>query len=257
MSTDMQHAAPAPAQSQANGELASRLDELSAKVDLIADELILQRQAREKWSELGESLTPVTAQAMELASNELTALNEEVTLDDLTHFLRTLAVSLPQLTSTLEQLDTVAGLTQELTKLSGPAMASLTEALQSADEKGYFAFARQGRFVAERVMTEFSEDDVHALGDNIVTILTAVKEMTQPEVMQLVQRTAVTVQDSDEVPTEPPSLFTLAKSLRDPTTRAGLARVLAMLHTVGETSSPAAPVTQSQTQTKTTAQQRR
>ena len=225
----------------ADADVMARLDRLSAQVDQIGQELRLQREAREKWSELGESLTPVTAQAMELVSAELTTLNEEVTLADLTSFLRTLAVSLPQLTNALEQLNALSDLAQELTALSGPALATLTQALQSAEENGYFAFARQGRFVAERVVTQFSEDDVHALGDNIVTILTAVKEMTQPEVMQLVQRTAVTVQDSEDVGQDPPSLFSLAKSLRDPTTRAGLSRVIAMLNTVGESNSKPNP----------------
>ena len=37
--------------------------------------------------------------------------------------------------------------------------------------------------IADRVVTEFTEEDVKALGDNVVTILNAVKEMTQPEVM--------------------------------------------------------------------------
>jgi uncharacterized protein YjgD (DUF1641 family) len=113
-------------------------------------------------------------------------------------------------------------------------MAKLTEILAVAEDKGYFAFARQGGLIADRVVTEFSEDDVAALGDNVVTILNAVKEMTQPEVMGLVQRTALTVQDVEEEHLEPPSMFALLKSMRDPQTRRGLARVMSMLHTVGE-----------------------
>jgi len=67
-----------------------------------------------------------------------------------------------------------------------------------------------------------------------VTILNAVKEMTQPEVMGLVQRTAISVQDVEETHMEPPSMFALLKQMRDPQTRRGLARVMTMLHTVGE-----------------------
>ena len=88
-----------------------------------------------------------------------------------------------------------------------------------------------------------SEDDVAALGDNVVTILNAVKEMTQPEVMGLVQRTAISVQDVEEAHIEPPSMFALLKQMRDPQTRRGLARVMAMLHTVGE-EHPSTPTTE-------------
>jgi hypothetical protein len=91
-------------------------------------------------------------------------------------------------------------------------MAKVTDMLTAADEKGYFAFAREGSKIADRVVTEFSEEDVQALGDNVVTILNAVKEMTQPEVMGLVQRTAISVQDVEEAHIEPPSMFALLKS---------------------------------------------
>ena len=83
-------------------------------------------------------------------------------------------------------------------------------------------------------MTTYSQQDVRALGDNVVTILDAVKELTQPEVMALLNRTALTIQEVEEEHVEPPSMFALVKSMRDPQTRRGLARVLSMLHTVGE-----------------------
>ena len=44
------------------------------------------------------------------------------------------------------------------------------------EREGYFAFARGGWRIVERIVTEFSEDDVNALGDNIVTILNTVKQ---------------------------------------------------------------------------------
>ena len=73
----------------------------------------------------------------------------------------------------------------------------------------------------------------------MVTILDAVKEMTQPEIMGMVRRTAMTVQEGEDVHTEPPSMFALLKSMRDPQTRRRLARVMSMLHTVGEEHLPA------------------
>lgn len=215
-------------------DLADRIDVLSEQVAMIAEELRLQRESREKWTELNETLVPVTQGAMDMATRELEDLSQDVTIEDAAEFARTFARSLPQLQALLAQLDSLTELTATLTSLSGPGMAKVTEVLQVADDKGYFAFARQGGLIADRVVTEFSEDDVAALGDNVVTILNAVKEMTQPEVMGLVQRTALTVQDVEEEHLEPPSMFALLKSMRDPQTRRGLARVMSMLHTVGE-----------------------
>ena len=211
-----------------------RLDRLTMQVEWIAEQIALQNQAREQWTELADTLVPVTRGAMDVATRELDELSEDVTIDDAARFARTLARSLPRLEVLLSQLDSVAELTHELNSLSGAAMAKLTDTLQVAEEKGYFAFARQGGRIADRIVVEFSEEDIAALGDNVVTILDAVKEMTQPEVMGLVRRTAMTVQDGEDVHMDPPSMFALLKSMRDPQTRRGLARMLSMLHTIGE-----------------------
>ena len=209
-----------------------RLDRLSVQMDFIVSELQAQRAARERVAELAETLTPITAQAMTSIGAELEDL--DLTSEELVSTLRALARSLPQIQALLAQLGPLSELAEQLSALSGPAMGALTDTLSAADEKGYFAFARETGKVADRVVTEFSAEDVAALGDNVVTILNAVKEMTQPEVMGLVSRTAISVQDVEDTHMEPPSMFALLKSMRDPQTRRGLARVMAMLHTVGE-----------------------
>ena len=215
-------------------DLSERLDRLSAQVDQIAEELRLQRESREMWSELNETLVPVTRGAMDMATVEFEELSEEVTLEDAARLARTLARSLPQLEVLLAQVGPLSELVHDLNSLTGAAMGQLTEILSVADEKGYFAFAQQSALIADRVVTEFTEEDVEALGENVVTILNAVKEMTQPEVMGLVQRTALTVHESEETYVKPPSLFGILKTMRDPQTRRGLARVMSMLRTVGE-----------------------
>jgi len=209
-----------------------RLDALSAQMDFIVEELQAQRAARERLAELTETLTPVTKQAMQMATDELEEL--DLSTEELVSLLRTVARNLPQIEALMAQLGPMSELAETLTHLSGPAMAKVTDVLAAADDKGYFVFAREGSRIADRVVTEFTEEDVQALGDNVVTILNAVKEMTQPEVMGLVQRTAGSVQDVEDTPMEPPSLFALLKSMRDPQTRRGLGKVMAMLHTVGE-----------------------
>jgi uncharacterized protein YjgD (DUF1641 family) len=229
----------AEANTDLNADLNDRLDRLSAQVDLIAEELRLQRQSREMWSDLNETLVPVTRQAMDMATVEFDELSEDVSVEDATRLARTLARSLPQLEALLAQVGPLSELVHDLNSLTGAAMDQLTQILGVAEEKGYFAFARQGAFIADQVVTEYTEEDVRALGENAVTILNAVKEMTQPEVMGLVQRTAVTISESEDDHAKPPSLFGILKKIRDPQTRRGLSRVMNMLHTVGEDNPPA------------------
>jgi len=214
--------------------LDQRLDLLSEQVGAIAEELRRQRQSRERWSELVTDLTPVTKGVMDVATRELGDLSEDVSLEDAVRFLRTTARELPRLEALMAQLDSMSQLVSEVVPLVGPGVGKLTDVLQQLDDKGYFMFAQGGMEIADKVVTSFDHDDVVALGDNVVLILNTVKEMTQPEVMGMLKRTFVTVQEVEEAHTEPPSMFALIKEMRDPQTRRGLARVMSMLRTVGE-----------------------
>ncbi len=216
-----------------------KLDRLSEQVEAIAEELRAQRAARERWAELSHDLTPVLSAAMQKVSDELGEIDAEVSLAELGRLARHAAASAARLDALLVQLESLAQLGEELTRLAGPAMSALTERLAILDQKGYFSFARQGGVIADNVVTSFSEDDVRALGDNIVLILQTVKEMTQPEVMTMLRRT-VTAQQAD-LPVTPPSTIGLLRQMREPEVRRGMARTLSMLRTLGEEQPSVAP----------------
>lgn len=211
-----------------------RIDRLSAQVGGVLEELRHQREERERWADLGHDLAPVARDAFATVSTELEDLSADVTLDDLARLGRTLARNVRTLESLLAQLQGLADLGAEATHLAGPAMESLTARLQEMEKKGYFVFARGGIDIADRVVTSFTEEDVRALGDNVVLILQTVRQMTQPEIMTMLRRTMVTVQEGEDHPVPPPSTLALLRGMRDPQTRRGLARLLAMLHTMGE-----------------------
>ncbi len=210
-----------------------RLDLLTEQVASIADEMRQQRQQRERWADLVSDSAPVVSGAFDMVSRELESLSDDVTVEDALQLTRTLARAVPTMDALLRQLELLSALGEELVPLATPAMATLTSTLQELDDKGYFAFAKGGADIVDKVVTSFTEDDIDALGDNVVLILNTVKEMTQPEVMTLLQRTALTAQDVDEEFAEAPSTFALLKQMRDPQTRRGLGRVMTMLRTIG------------------------
>jgi uncharacterized protein YjgD (DUF1641 family) len=225
-----------------------RLDHLTAQVDELVTEMRRQREAREQWSELTHELVPVTRDAMDVASRELADLSRDVSIEDVTEFARTMARSLPKLRAMLVQLDSMAELTHEVNSIAGAGVATLSEALADAERKGYFTFARHGAEMVDEVVTSFTEDDVVALRENLVLILNTVKELTQPEVMTLLNRTGVSLQTiQDDAGEAPPTAFALVRQMRDPQVRRGLNRTLALLRTVGEESVPPALPTSSPT----------
>jgi len=143
------------------------------------------------------------------------------------------------------QRELLSGLVEDVVPLGPDALALVTDRLAEAEQRGYFAFARAGAGMADRVITSFDEDDLEQLGDNIVTILQTVKEITQPEMLALLSHMVEAVQSQQRyVEAEPdraPSLWDLAKQVRDPDVRRGLARAIGTLRAVSVETGPEPP----------------
>ncbi len=132
------------------------------------------------------------------------------------------------------ELEPLRDLTAEVGMLSGPAMDAVTAHIADWQARGYFGFARSGGRVVENIVSSFDEDDVEALGDNVVLMLETLRDLTQPEILRLLRQTAGSVSHLDgPVTGPPPSTFALLKELRDPEVRRGLARMLELLRGIG------------------------
>ena len=220
----------------ATTELSAKLDELSAQVAFLAEEARINRQRRERWDELQHDVMPVAADALAVVGRELEDL--DVDIAELTGLLKRLVRVAPLLDTALSQVEMYADFAHELVPIGGEAMEAATSKLATLEERGYFDFAKGAVRVADRVVTGFTEEDVEALGDNVVLILETIKDLTQPEVMAALHRMISAIREQQrhiaEEPAEPPSLFSIMRQLRDPEIRRGMARGLNTLRAVSE-----------------------
>jgi uncharacterized protein YjgD (DUF1641 family) len=139
------------------------------------------------------------------------------------------------LTDALDRIEGLMGLADEAQILGKQVFSKTVETLDMMERQGYFAFARQTGYILERIVTEFSEEDVKALGDNIVTILTTVRNMTQPEILSIANNAVDAIRD-DDVPAKSPTTWQLLRELSDPRVRIGMVRMINLLKSLADQS---------------------
>jgi uncharacterized protein YjgD (DUF1641 family) len=211
-------------------EINRKLDALTDRIEAIANEAAIQRQRRDAWVELLEDVRPITNQAFEMAVEQLDEVEEYVNLSDLGHLAKRLLRNTRNLEQLLDQMESMIELVGDAAPIGRSAFISLMEQLEHFEQKGYFAFGKEAVGIVDQVVSSFTPEDVHALGDNVVLILNTVKEMTQPQVMTMMRRTASTVRD--EEPPENISFFALLRQMRDPAVKRGLAKTLMALRSM-------------------------
>ena len=217
-------------------DLNRKIDDLAGQVGRIVDEAEAQRRRRLDRDELTQDLIPIATEAYDLAVRELDQVEQYVSIEDVLRLGKRLLRNVRNLEEMLDRLEEMKELADELTPLSQDMFLRAMASLEDYERRGYFAFARGGIGILDRVVTSFDEDDVNALGDNIVLILQTVKEMTQPEVMRMLQSTASAVRDA-EIP-EDVSMFRLLRDMRDPAVKRGLSRMLGVLRSLDPSTAP-------------------
>jgi uncharacterized protein YjgD (DUF1641 family) len=217
---------------QAVFELNQKVDALTAQIEFLTEEARLQKQRRQERDELIGDLTPIVGEAYRLSVRQLDEIEGYVQLEDITRVLKRLMRNTRNIESMLDQLEAFSELTNEVLPLTDSMFLILMTRLDEMERKGYFTFLQGGMNILDTIVSNFSEDDVAQLGENIVTILNTVKEMTQPEVMRLLSSTATSMREED-VP-ENVSMLYLMRQFNDPAVRKGLARTMNVLKTVSE-----------------------
>lgn len=213
-------------------ELNNKVDKLTEQLAFLAEEAYQQRSRRQEWDELKNDLTPVAGEVYRLSVQQLDELDTYVQLEDILRLLKRLARNTRNMELMLDQMESLAELGRDISPLSQDAFLTLMARLNEMEQTGYFGFLREGMAILDRIVEEYSEEDVRQLGDNIVLILNTIKEMTQPEVMLLLQNTAHVMRE--EEPMEDISMFQILRQLNDPAVKKGLSKTLNVLKTVSE-----------------------
>jgi len=209
---------------------------LHEKIDTLTEQLDEQRRRQRALDELKDDMIPIVNHMIKLSIDELEEIGTEFQLEDLLFLLKRVLRNTPLLLQMMDQLEAISALGDEAQILGKQVFSSTVETLDRLERGGYFAFAREGWRVLERIVTEFSEEDVRALGDNVVTILTTVRNMTQPDIMALANNAvdAIRVEEPAEENGRNPSALALLRELNDPRVRKGMMRMLNLVKALAD-----------------------
>jgi uncharacterized protein YjgD (DUF1641 family) len=213
---------------------------LHQKIDTLTDQVAIltvynedQKRRQRELDELKQDMIPIANHMVKLTIEELAEIGDEFQIEDLFFMVKRLMRNTHFIMAMFDRLEGVMGVADEVEILGKQVFNYVVEELDKMERDGYFGFAQEGWLILERIVKEFSKEDVQALGDNIVTILTTVRNMTQPEIMALANNAVGAIQE--EIPeTESVSTWALIRELGNPKVRRGMARMINILKALDE-----------------------
>jgi uncharacterized protein YjgD (DUF1641 family) len=215
-----------------------QFDALNRKLDVILEEIALQRRRRRELDDLKEDLTRVGKDLYETALVELEDVHDYLQTGDVMHLGKKLLRNISTLTRMFEQIESLRDFLQDAAPLARESFIDFLHTMDEIDRKGYFAFAKELQRVADTIVTSFSTEDVKALGNNVVTILNTVKTMTQPDMLHAVSNAMSVYKKLDLEVTEDVSLLALLKEMNTPEAKRGLAFAIRFLKSISTKTTP-------------------
>lgn len=203
-------------------KLQIQMNELNAKLDIILEEIELQKRHRREMEDLKDDLMRVGKDVYQTAVEELDQIHDYVNSRDILHFGKYMLRNVNTISKVIQQLESAKDFLTDASPLIRESIIDFMAKLDEFDRKGYFEFMKELGKVSDRVVTSFNVEDIKSLGDNVVTILNTVKNLTQPDMLHTINNAINVYKKLDIEVTEKVTFLSLLKELNDPETKKGL-----------------------------------
>ena len=200
----------------------TELDEINQKLNIILEEIELQKKHRREMEDLKEDLFRVGKDVYETAVVELEEVHDHLNSGDILHLGKKLLRNVNNLNRTFDQLESTRDFLRDVSPLARESIIDLMARLDEFDRKGYFQFAGELKRISDNIVTNFTAEDVKLLGDNIVTILNTLKNLTQPDMLHAINNAVAVYKNIDVKVDDKISLYSLLKDLNSPEVKRGL-----------------------------------
>lgn len=201
----------------------TQIDDINNKLDIILEEIELQRAHRREMDDLKDDLMRVGTDIYKTAVEEMEELSDHIDSGDILHLGKKLLRNVKTINQAVEQLESVKDFLADFAPLSRDGVIELMNKFDEYDRKGYFEFMKEGGRIVDNIVTSFNPEDARALADNIAAILETVRNLTQPDMLNSLNSALNVYKNLDIHIAGKVSFFSLMKELNTPEMKKGLA----------------------------------
>jgi uncharacterized protein YjgD (DUF1641 family) len=205
------------------------IEAINKKLDIILAEIELQQRHRREMDDLKDDLMRIGKDVYDTAVTELEEVHDHIQTGDMLYLGKKLLRNVNNITKSFEQFENVKDFVYDFKPVSREMFFDFMNRLDEMDRKGYFAFMKEMGVMMDKVVSTFSREDAKQLGDNIVTILNTIKNITQPDMLNAVNNAVSIYKNLDTKIDKKVTVFYLLKELNKPEVKKGLALALNFL----------------------------
>lgn len=194
----------------------SQIDALDKKLDLILGYVNQQRLNTTVVDDLVSDLSIIGKEAYDSTVEELDKRQVALNPSELTDLAISLLRNIGNIKKLMDLLEMGMDLSKEIGPIANEVIIDFTKRLGKFEEKGYFKFFKEVIPIMDNIVTGFTPKDIRDLADSIVSILTTIKEMTQPEVLSTMHNAIKAFNSMETVSVPSYSVWRVIREMNSP-----------------------------------------
>ena len=214
-----------------------RLTRIEARLDGV-DRVEKQMQAFagpwENLSDLGRDLSLLTEPAVKKLTEEMVEVESGFQMEDFFALIKKLLPSLKYLTWSLEQMENLVDWWQDMEPLLKLGFPKLIDYLDDLEQKGIFRINAAVLEMYGKIATSYNTEDIDAMGDGFVRMHGVVKKLSNPELIQFLDRVIDSPLEIKLEEAKPAGPFGLLWRMRSKECREGLGVLVELTRALGK-----------------------
>lgn len=213
-----------------------QIDEINHKLDTLLEYVNQQRLKSIAVDDLISDISIVGKDVYDTAVIELDNHGIEIDPDDLKLLFVRLVKNIKNFRQMFEMIENISDLSKDALPIINEVILDFTGKLYDFEKKGYFEFFREMAKVIDKAITTISPEDIRKISDNMPLIIDTIKSITQPEVLDSINK-AVKVYGKADINQVPEySLWKVYKEMKTPEMKRSMGFVFTIIKNLAEKS---------------------
>lgn len=192
----------------------TQINELNTKVDLILDYVNQQRLKSGAVDDLISDVSIIGKDVYDSVVLELDNQSVEIDPEELQMLGIKLIKNVKNFNTLLDLLESITDFAKDASPIVNEIIIDFTKKINVLEQKGYFEFFVEISKVLDNIITKLSPKDIKQLADNVGIILEIVKNFSQPEILNLLNKSLLTFNNVAKEDIPKYSMWKLFKEMR-------------------------------------------
>jgi uncharacterized protein YjgD (DUF1641 family) len=215
--------------------LEEQIRDINRKLDLILDDVSIQRQNREAVNDLIDDVSVIGKDVFKHAVTQLDDAGIELDGEALRDLGFRLIRNINNMGMILELLESFTDLAKDITPIIKQVGLDGIQKFHEFEQKGYFEVLNQLAGTFDTIISRYNKEDLQRLSGNLVPVMDSLVNIADPRLLNKINSAASALKEINPEDFEEYSVWRLLRQLNKPEVRKSIGFIMAFLKNISKT----------------------